>query len=52
MSRELASNWSELLPGLTKSRIEGAAHYIQKDKPELVAAEIVVLVSAAQANRR
>lgn len=52
MSRELASRWSELLPGVTKSRIEGAGHYIQREKPELVAAEISLLVATAQANRR
>jgi pimeloyl-ACP methyl ester carboxylesterase len=52
MSRELASRWSELLPGVTMSRIEGAGHYIQRDKPELVATEIGVLVSTAQVNRQ
>jgi pimeloyl-ACP methyl ester carboxylesterase len=52
MTRELATRWPELLPGVSKSRIEGAGHYIQKDKPELVATEIGVLVTTAQGGRR
>jgi pimeloyl-ACP methyl ester carboxylesterase len=51
MSNELDLRWSELLPGLTASRIEGAGHFIQLDKPDLVAAEVSSLVSAARANK-
>jgi pimeloyl-ACP methyl ester carboxylesterase len=51
MSNELDLRWSELLPGLTASRIEGAGHFIQLDKPDLVAAEISSLVSATRTNR-
>lgn len=48
MSRDLAGRWSEFLPGITMSQVEGAGHYIQKEKPELVAAEIGELVTSAR----
>lgn len=51
MTSELDLRWSELLPGLTASRIEGAGHFIQLDKPDLVAAEISSLVTAARAKK-
>jgi hypothetical protein len=52
MSRELASRWPELLPGMTMFRAEGAGHDIQKDRSELVATEIGVLVSIAWDKQR
>jgi pimeloyl-ACP methyl ester carboxylesterase len=51
MSNKLDLRWSELLPGLTASRIDGAGHFIQLDKPDIVAAEIGALVLAARANK-
>lgn len=51
MSRELASRWPELLPGMTISTADGTGHYIQKGRPEVVAKEIGILVSIAQAKR-
>ena len=52
MSSELASRWPELLPGMSTYRVKGAGHYIQKDRPELVATEIGSLVAAARATKR
>jgi pimeloyl-ACP methyl ester carboxylesterase len=52
MSRELASRWPELLPGLTMLRAEGAGHFIQKDRPEFVATEIGMLVSTERNKQR
>lgn len=45
MSRDLASRWPELIPGMTLLRAEGAGHYIQNDRPELVATEIGIMVA-------
>lgn len=52
MSRELASRWPEILPGMTMFRVEGAGHYIQNDRPEILATEIGVLVSIARAKQQ
>ena len=51
VSRELAARWPELLPGMTSAKVEGAGHYIQKDKPELVANEIRSMVDTIRAKR-
>lgn len=51
LSRELVSRWPSLMPGMSVSRIEGAGHYIQKDRPELVADEIGKLVAGASPGR-
>jgi pimeloyl-ACP methyl ester carboxylesterase len=51
MSSELASRWPELLPGMTISKVDGTGHYIQKDRPEVVAREIGILVSIARDKR-
>ena len=52
LSRELAARWPELLPGMTLSQVEGAGHYIQKDRPELVANEIRNLIERTRAGRQ
>ncbi len=51
VTRELAARWPEWLPGMTLFRVEGASHYIQKDRPELVAREIAEIVGKARAGQ-
>lgn len=52
LSRELAARWPELLPGMQLSRVDGAGHYIQKERPQLVADEIRHLVDSIQPKRQ
>lgn len=52
LSRELAARWPELMSGMSLSRVEGAGHYIQKDRPELVANEIRTFVDGLRLKRR
>lgn len=49
ISAELAARWPALLPGLSLASAEGAGHYIQKERPELVAQEIRHLLDRARA---
>lgn len=49
LSRELVAQWPLLIPGMVVSRVEGAGHYIQKTRPELVANEILELLARAKA---
>lgn len=44
LSRELAAQWPLLMPGMSVSRVEGAGHFIQKERPQLVANEICSLM--------
>lgn len=43
----LTADWLSKLPGATIHPVAGAGHYIQKDKPELVAAEIQAMLTEA-----
>jgi len=47
--RQLEADWPRLLPGITRRQVEGAGHYIQKDRPEVVAEELLALMRAVQA---
>jgi pimeloyl-ACP methyl ester carboxylesterase len=40
MVEELRLDWLTLLPGATQHRVDEAGHYIQRDSPDVVAAEI------------
>lgn len=44
--RRLETEWPQLLPGATRRQVEGAGHYIQKDRPEVVAEELKALTAA------
>lgn len=52
LTRELASQWPSLMPGMLSLRVEGAGHYIQKERPQFVADEIRSLVDLIQLKRR
>jgi pimeloyl-ACP methyl ester carboxylesterase len=45
--RRLETEWTQLMPGATRREVEGAGHYIQKDRPDLVAQELKSLVRGA-----
>jgi pimeloyl-ACP methyl ester carboxylesterase len=45
--RSLELEWLDLLPGATRRPVDGAGHYIQRDRPDVVADEIRRLVRAA-----
>lgn len=42
--RRLEAEWPALMPGTTRRQVEGAGHYIQKDRPDVVADELKALV--------
>ncbi|MBV8037812.1 alpha/beta hydrolase [Roseateles sp.] len=44
--RRLEKGWPGLLPGTTRRQVEGAGHYIQKDRPDVVADELLALARA------
>lgn len=44
--RRLEADWPRLLPGTTRRQVEGAGHYIQKDRPDVVAQELMALARA------
>jgi pimeloyl-ACP methyl ester carboxylesterase len=48
VSRELAARWPDLLPGMTRLRVAGAGHYLQKERPELVVQEIISMQAGAR----
>lgn len=48
LSRELAAQWPLLVPGMQTAQVEGAGHYIQKNKSERVTNEILDLVHQVQ----
>lgn len=48
LSRELALRWPALLPGMSLAWVDDAGHYIQRDRPERVASEILNLVDGLQ----
>src|SRR5262249_9229432 len=52
MVRDLEAQWLVLLPGATRRQVDGAGHYIQRDKPEVVAEEFRALVKEVQGGRR
>jgi hypothetical protein len=45
--RRLEGEWPALLPGATRRQIERSGHYIQKDRPDVVADELRALARAA-----
>lgn len=47
MVEELRQDWLTLLPGATQRRVKDAGHYIQRDKPDVVAAEILWVLGEA-----
>lgn len=49
--RRLETEWPQLMPGATRRQVEGAGHYIQKDRPEVVAEELKSLIRAASARQ-
>jgi pimeloyl-ACP methyl ester carboxylesterase len=49
--RRLETEWPRLMPGTTRRQVEGAGHYIQKDRPEVVAQELKSLIRAASPRR-
>ena len=38
--RSLEAEWAKLLPGISRSEVQGAGHYIQKDRPDVVEREL------------
>lgn len=50
LSRELATQWPHLLPGMSVMQVDGAGHYIQKERPEVVVDEIRKLIDTARSN--
>ena len=50
MVKKLEANWLSIVPGATLRPVEGAGHYIQKDKPDVVAGEIVKLLGEIQSH--
>ncbi len=51
MIRDLEAQWLVLLPGAARRQVDGARHYIQKDRPGVVADELRALVAQAQGGR-
>jgi pimeloyl-ACP methyl ester carboxylesterase len=49
--RRLEADWPRLMPGATRRQVEGAGHYIQKDRPDVVAEELQALVQASAAHQ-
>jgi pimeloyl-ACP methyl ester carboxylesterase len=41
--RDLERRWQDLLPGLVRREVDGSGHYIQKDRPDIVAQELRAL---------
>lgn len=41
--RSLEAQWPQLLPRLTRRQVDGAGHYIQQDRPDVVADELTAL---------
>ena len=50
MVEGLEVKWLSILPGATRRAVDGAGHYIQKDKPDLVASEILSLFREIQSS--
>lgn len=48
LSRELADHWPDLLPGMSISTVDGAGHYIQKERPERIVEEILSLIDRSR----
>jgi pimeloyl-ACP methyl ester carboxylesterase len=42
--RRLEAEWPQLMPGATRRQVEGAGHYIQKDRPAVVVEELEALI--------
>jgi len=49
--RRLEAEWPQLMPGATRRQVEGAGHYIQKDRPEVVAEELGALMRGVRGPR-
>lgn len=49
LARRLEAQWPALLPGATRRQVERSGHYIQKDRPDVVAEELRALVKATAA---
>lgn len=45
--RRLQADWPLLLPGATQREVAGTGHFIQKDRPDVVADELKALIRAA-----
>lgn len=50
--RRLEADWPRLMPGIARRQVEGAGHYIQKDRPDVVAQELLALARAKAAAPR
>lgn len=50
MVERLEVDWLSIVPGATRRAVDGAGHYIQKDKPDVVADEIVSLLRVIQSH--
>jgi pimeloyl-ACP methyl ester carboxylesterase len=48
MVRSLEQEWLTLIPGARRVPVEGSGHYIQKEKPDHVAAEIQSMLRELQ----
>ena len=48
MVEGLDEDWLSIIPGATRLPVEGASHYIQRDKPALVASEILSMLQEIQ----
>jgi pimeloyl-ACP methyl ester carboxylesterase len=45
MVQDLEQDWLNLMPGATRVSVEGSGHYMQREKPEVIASEILSLGS-------
>ena len=50
--RRLEADWPRLLPGVVRRQVEGTGHYLQKDRPDVVAQELKALLQGAAAVSR
>lgn len=48
MVRDLEAQWPALLPGATRRQVDRSRHYIQKDRPDVVADELRALATQAR----
>ena len=52
LSSDLAAQWPSLMPGMLLTRVDGAGHYIQRERPQVVADEIRRLVDGIPSQRQ
>lgn len=48
LTRDLDRDWLSLVPGATSRAVQGAGHYIQRDRPDVVVAAILALLHASE----